>query len=102
MKLKDGVSLAGLRREIHHAFRAIDRAHYDLTGEPATITSTTEGKHSVKRSAHYRGDAVDVRIWNLDGQQFRDQIAEQLGDDYVVLLESDHIHLHWGPIYAGE
>ncbi len=102
MKVKDGVSLVGLRREIHHAFGAINRAHVEMTGEHATITSTTEGKHSVKRSAHYRGDAVDVRTWNVDGFEFRDKIAEQLGDDYVVLFEADHVHVHWGPVYAGE
>lgn len=102
MKLKDGVDLVGLSREMHSGLGGIDRAHFDLTGEQATLTSTTEGRHSVKRSAHYRGDAVDVRIWNVDGFRFRDMIAENIGADYVVLLESDHIHVHWGPVYAGE
>ena len=68
----------------------------------ATITSGTEGQHSVKRSAHYRGDAVDLRTWHVDGQEYADRLSEALGDDYVVLFERDHVHLHWSPVYAGE
>lgn len=102
MKVKVGVDLAGLRREIQSAFPAIDRVHKELSGLEATITSATEGKHSVKRSAHYRGDAVDLRTWNVNGDTFADELREALGADYVVIHEADHVHLHWGPVYAGE
>lgn len=102
MKLKDGVELDGLGREIRSAFTAIDRVHRELCGQEAIVTSTTEGKHSVKRSAHYRGDAVDLRTWHVDGDQYARDLVEQLGDDYVVLHEGDHVHVHWGPVYAGE
>ncbi len=103
MKLKDGVELTGLRREIIGAFTVIDQVHQDMSspqGE-ATLTSTVEGLHSVKRSAHYSGDAVDVRVWDVDGQAFADALAIELGVNFVVLFENDHVHVHWGPVYAG-
>ena len=100
MKVKDGVDLAGLRREIQTAFPAIDRIHRELSGDiEATITSATEGRHSVKRSAHYRGDAVDLRTWDVDGERYARDLVEQLGDDFVVIHEGDHVHVHWGPVY---
>jgi len=102
MRLKDGVDLVGLRREMREAFGAIDRTHQALADREATITSTTEGRHSVKRSAHYRGDAVDVRTWHVDGEKFKSALVDALGPDYVVILESDHMHVHWGPVFDGE
>jgi len=104
MKIKEGVEMRGLRREIRDAMTTIDHVHADMSapqGE-ATITSGTEGRHSVKRSAHYRGDAVDVRTWDVDGQAFADRLAADLGENFVVLFERDHVHVHWGPVYAGE
>ena len=101
MKIKDGVDVRELRPGIRSAFVQVDRIHKELANQEATITSGTEGRHSVKRSAHYRGDAVDLRVWHVDGQEYADKLAEALGDDYVVLFEGDHVHLHWSPVYAG-
>ena len=89
-----------LRPGIRSAFVQADRIHRELSGQEATVTSGTEGRHSVKRSAHYRGDAVDLRTWHVDGQEYADKLAEALGSDYVVLFEVDHVHLHWSPVYA--
>ena len=102
MKLKAGVELVGLRREMRDGLARIDQVHKDMAGTEATLTSTTGDQHRVKRSAHYRGDAVDVRTWHVDGAEFADKLAEVLGEDFVVLFEVDHIHIHWGPVYAGD
>ena len=100
MKLKDGVTLDGLRAEIQAAFPMIDRIHQGMTGTEATATSTTEGKHSATRSAHYRGDAVDLRTWYVDSAtEYGHAITDALGPDYVVLIEATHIHVHWSPLY---
>ena len=100
MKLKDGVSFDGLRDEIRAAFPTIDQVHQDMTGTDATATSTCEGKHSATRSAHYRGDAVDLRTWYVDAaHEFGHALTEALGGDFVVLIEATHIHVHWSPIY---
>ncbi len=106
MKLKENVDISGLRREIRGAFGAMDRVHMDLTqvrGErlEAIVTSATGGLHSVKRSAHYRGDAVDLRTWHVDGQEYADKLTEVLGADFVVLFERDHVHVHWSPVWSG-
>ncbi len=101
MKTKENVDISGLRREIIGALTIIDQVHKDLAGREAVITSATEGRHSVKRSAHYRGDAVDLRTWYVDGDAFADRLAEELGPDYVVLSESDHVHVHWSPVWPG-
>ena len=99
MKVKDGVSLEGLRPEILAAFDEIDRIHIKLANTEATVTSTKEGRHSATRSAHYRGDAVDLRTWAVDGDEFAAILTDDLGGDYVVIHERDHVHLHWSPLY---
>lgn len=114
MKCKEGVTLDGLRAEILAALIQVERVHKELTrGRELVVTSTTEGKHSVERSAHYRGDAADVRIWYVRSPEvFRDRISETLGPHFVVLLEyrknengervPSHIHIHWSPIHEAD
>lgn len=101
MRYKDGLhQVARLRAPILEALPVIDAIHRELTGGlEATVTSTTDGKHSVARSAHYRGDAVDLRIWHVDPREYTAAIKEALGEDFVVIHEHTHIHVHWSPVY---
>jgi len=101
MKFKRGVPL-DLSEHGWKLAHLIDKAHLRATGREAVITSTTDGKHRVERSAHYRRDAVDVRIWYLpDPKKFTANLKRGLGPDYVVILEKDHIHAHYAPVYSG-
>ena len=80
-----------------------DRLHgFYVSGEhELVITSGTEAiAHSVRRSAHHRGDAWDVRRWYLEDRaaEFVDELAALLGVDWVVILEGNQIHAHWGPV----
>ena len=80
-----------------------DRLHnFYVSGvNELVITSGSEAiAHSVRRSAHHRGDAWDVRRWYLADRaaEFTDELAELLGRDWVVILEGNHIHAHWGPV----
>ena len=102
MKVKDGVDLDELRDEMRAACPIIDEVHQELAQREAIATSTKDGKHSVKRSAHYRGDAVDLRTWYADGDEFAIQLRLALGENFVVLHESDHVHVHWSPVYVGD
>lgn len=103
MKFKTGVSPQGLRRPIREALPTIDEIHKGLSGgKEGVVTSTTDGKHSVPRSAHYRGDAVDLRIWHVDAEEYAERIREALGEDFVVIVESTHVHCHWSPLYTEE
>ena len=98
MKFKTGVNPSGLRAGLTQpwpkgsgrksALDIIDEVHRELTGQEATVTSTTEGKHSVKRSAHYRGDAVDLRVWHVPTMlEYADKLEAALGDDFYVQPE---------------
>ena len=64
------------------------------------LTSGNDGSHS-SGSLHYGGNAIDIRIWNLPDsvtpEEVRDQIAERLGENYDVVLESTHIHIEYDP-----
>jgi len=100
----DSVDLEGLRQPILIALITLNDLHKQMTDQPLTITSGAENiRHSVERSAHHRGDAVDVRIWQLastnDVDSFVQKARKALGPDYVVLLEKTHIHVHWSPKY---
>lgn len=104
----DSVDLTRLRAQIVEAGSLLSVWHMQLCdGLDLVVTSGAENiKHSVPRSAHYRGDAIDVRNWylkaldpDLDGWAMK--IREQIGPDYVVLNEGTHFHIHWSPIYHG-
>lgn len=64
------------------------------------VTSLRDGKHSAG-SLHYSGNAVDLRRWDLDARKITSQVVSQLksqlGSDYDVILESDHIHVEYDP-----
>jgi len=74
------------------------------------ITSASEVyKHKVKRSAHYRGDALDIRSKNLKNGAAKlavlHELKANLGDDFVVVLEGigkpyEHFHIHWSPTFS--
>ena len=103
MLLKKGVSIDGCRAEILIAAISIIAPLYKRYGHQLVITSGTEDvKHSVKRSAHYRGDALDLRH-RYFSDKAKYQVVEELqlllGDNFVILLERTHIHVHYAPVY---
>ena len=105
MKLKSGVSIKGCRAEILIAAIEIIEPLYIEYGYDCVITSGTEKyKHSVNRSAHYRGDALDFRTREFSGAEeklkFYEDVSMILGPDFVCVLERTHLHIHWSPVYA--
>lgn len=104
MNVKPGASIDKCRAPILVAAQKIE----PLFPNGMVITSGSEKyKHSAERSAHYRGDAIDVRIKNvteIDRPELLRQIKQALGPDYVVIWEGkglpwEHIHIHWSPVY---
>jgi len=74
-----------------------------LAGHPVelVITSGTDGQH-VHSSAHYRGEAIDVRVIDLaqpaDRRARADLIKRLLGPQFQVSLEEFEINPLWtGP-----
>lgn len=109
MRVKDAsVDITGLRTPIRKALGRLDAYHkLKCAGRHLYITSGSEHiKHSVERSAHYRGDAVDIRNWYLAAfhadislDTWAERISTLLGPDFVVINEGTHFHIHWSPVY---
>ena len=63
-------------------------------GSPLVITSGSDGSH-LPHSKHYRGEALDLRVWGLTASQREDlraHIETALGKKFRVLDEVDHLH----------
>lgn len=73
------------------------RIHAEMWGEPLTITSTTDGKH-MAGSKHYDvpHNAEDVRFPHKL-RIYLQRLRTELGEDFDVVLEKDHIHIEHDP-----
>lgn len=105
MRPKDDTVELNFSAEAWRGLAMADRLHgFFVAGQhELVITSGTEAiAHSVPRSAHHRGDAWDIRRWYLETRaaEFVRELGELLGDDWIVILEGNHIHAHWAPMYA--
>ena len=104
MLLKEDVSIDGCRAEILIAGISIISPVFKRYGHQAVVTSGTEKyKHSAERSKHYAGDALDFRSRFFNSDKIKYDVAEELrkrlGKNFVVILEKDHFHIHYAPIY---
>jgi len=64
------------------------------------ITSGSEGTHT-SGSKHYNGRALDFRTRCMTParrKKAETAMRSALGQEFVVLLESDHLHVQWEPI----
>ena len=94
--IKSGVDLRGLTPQMAIAYTIACRCYgqYDCV-----ITSASDGKHG-PNSLHYKGQALDLRTRHLNGQGLQavyHKLKESLGEQFDVVLESDHIHVEWDP-----
>lgn len=85
----------GVRPEIvlalqvaHNIFEAFS---FDLV-----VTSLLDGEHS-RSSLHYTGCAADLRLPGSRAAEVVAALQHALGDDFDVILESDHIHIEFQP-----
>ena len=94
--IKNGVDLRGLSPQMAIAYTIACRCYgqYDCV-----ITSANDSKHG-PNSLHYKGQALDLRTRHLNGQGLQAvylKLKESLGEQFDVVLESDHIHVEWDP-----
>jgi hypothetical protein len=98
MRVKDGVAFDGVKGPILRAMVLIEKI-MEGTGEYC-ITSVTDGKHG-PNSLHYKGLAMDLRTRHLRVPEKVDEIAKairgELGRNYDVVVEKDHIHIEFDP-----
>jgi hypothetical protein len=98
LELKPGVTLLGLVPQMVIAALVVERL-YDLAGADCVITAGNDGSHS-ETSEHYAGRALDFRTRTLTQdavQQIVSHAQQSLGPDFGVLLEADHMHVHYRP-----
>jgi len=95
MLLKPGVDISRLNRQIRRTLNSLDRIFKNY-GEHLVITSTYEGSHSPS-SLHYANNAIDLRLPTTAKLDIYQDIKDNIGDDYDVILEIDHIHIEYDP-----
>lgn len=88
-----GVDLSSLHPAIWRAVRAVCKIWGE---EEPVITSTWEGTHS-SWSLHYLKRALDFRLPRGPGIIAAQDLRKELGKDYDVVLEHDHIHVEYDP-----
>lgn len=96
--IKHSVDLRGLQPQMALAY-VIAAAYYAKHDYICTITSASDSKHG-PNSLHYKGKALDLRTRNVPEelrQGLRDEIANALGPQFDVVLESDHMHMEFDP-----
>lgn len=99
-RIKPGVTFADTMPATTR--RMIDAAEY-VFGQYNIVPVITSGNDGVHRdgSFHYTGDALDFRRWDADRAGVLPAVLTglryYLGDDYDVILESDHIHIEFDP-----
>lgn len=98
MRVKEGVTFDGVKGPILRAMHLIEKI-MESTGEYC-ITSVTDGKHG-PNSLHYKGLAFDLRSRHLKEVANVNMIARdiraELGRNYDVVVEKDHIHVEYDP-----
>jgi len=95
MLIKAGVDISRLRPEIRKKLTGLASIIWAMESEEIVITSTYEGTHS-EGSLHYANLAIDIRR-KRERMFAYNEIKQWLGDDYDVVLESDHIHIEYDP-----
>lgn len=98
MKLKRGVTLAGIKIEMRPVLIAAD-AIWQEHGKKLVVTSSTGGAHSAG-SFHYYGYALDLRSWYFSRKiatEVTRKLRLALGSDYDVVNEGTHIHVEYDP-----
>ncbi len=99
-RIKPGVNISGLRPEILLAWDIVDQIYELHDIKYCWMTSGLDSNHSWG-SLHFSGLAIDIRIHNIpsniDRKAIVSIIKDYIGNQYDVILESDHIHIEFQP-----
>lgn len=98
LSLKPGVRFESIHEKIIEALPKVERI-YRTFGRDLVITSARDGRH-MAGSKHYTGEAIDTRTRYFSSLQRPDvhwEVQNELGPDYDVVLEKDHIHIEYDP-----
>lgn len=99
MIMKKGVKLKGIQPEILAIIPIVEDA-YKRRNYPLVVTSANDGDH-MEGSRHYTGEAIDTRIRHVQTEGEINsifwEIREEIGPEFDVVLEEDHIHIELDP-----
>ena len=96
---KEGVKYEDMSPEIEDIVPVIDKVYNEMTGKDAVITSARDGDH-MTGSKHYEGKALDLRTRDFSrdtAEKITVKLQNNLGRDYDVVNEKDHIHVEYDP-----
>lgn len=98
-EIKKGAETRELKEEIREKLWRIAMICklYNGINYVMTITSGNDGIHK-KDSKHYENNAIDIRTRDM-GNRYKTfkEIQRDLGKNYDVILENDHIHIEYDP-----
>ena len=98
MKIKEGANIQGISFKMRKVLKAADKIWKDY-GKELVITCGMDGEHSAG-SLHYYGLAVDLRTNYFDEalqETVRQELQNELGIEYDVVLHTTHIHAEYDP-----
>lgn len=103
MRFKVGVYIRGATTHLLTGLMVLDRI-YEEHGYRMTVTSMSDGKHSLK-SKHYTGNAADLRTKDVPDTMIDKilyQAQRELPTDFDIVLEgrgsgNEHFHLEYDP-----
>lgn len=99
MIIKKGVDITRLKDTVKEELERIETCCQLINGKKyqMTITSGNDGVH-MENSKHYRNEAIDIRRRDMINAMKTAKIIKYvLGNNYDVILESDHIHIEYDP-----
>lgn len=85
--------------EIEIAVNAAEALSQAIAKKEIVITAIFDGKH-MKGSKHYEGNAFDMRTWIYTNEELSTlyiNLAQNLGEDYDVVLHKTHLHVEYDP-----
>lgn len=100
IKFKKGVKVEGLQPEIVAVFTTLNTVFMNYCSSCTITSGTDKVQKRASDSKHPRGYAIDIRIRHLDEYAVAgivDDLKQHLTDEYTVILNEDHIHLHFNP-----
>lgn len=88
-----GVDVSSIHPKMWKVPRQVQKVYGDTE---IVITSTWEGTHG-ESSLHYLKRALDFRNTPNEMQEKVQRIRRDLGPDYDVVWEHDHLHIEYDP-----
>lgn len=96
MQVKEGVSLAGLKRVMRPALIAAEEI-WERNGEVLEVIAHMEGKHSAY-SVHWYGFALDFCTEDCEEDTRRiifNDLAARLNPDFTCKQRPNHVHVEY-------